>query len=45
MLEREFILRTFVVQESQQDDPSALMCIQMVCIHNMLLSTESLEKL
>jgi len=45
MLEREFILRTFVVQESQQDDPPALMCIQMVRIHNMLLSPEFMEEL
>lgn len=36
MLEREFMLRTFVVQESQQDDPF----VQMVRIHNLLLSTE-----
>jgi hypothetical protein len=40
MLEREFMLRMFVVQESQRVDPSALMCIQMVRIHIMILSTE-----
>ena len=36
-----FILRTFVVQESQQDDPF----VQMVRIHNLLLSTEFVEEL
>ena len=40
-----FILRTFVVQESQQDDQLVLMCIQMVRIHNMLLSPEFMEEL
>jgi hypothetical protein len=40
MLEKEFMLRMFVVQESQQDDPSLLKFIPMVRIHIMLLSTE-----
>lgn len=45
MFERLFLFCTFVVQESQQDDPSVLMSIQMVRIPNMLLSTESMEEL
>jgi|LSQX01.2.fsa_nt_gb hypothetical protein len=40
MLEREFMLRMFVVQESQQVDLPVLMSIPMVRIHIMILSTE-----